>query len=256
MLLDVVDLKSFYYRTRLGRGAQASLQFALRQMWPDLTGQSLVGFGFAAPFLRPFLKDAERVLSFMPAQQGVMAWPAGQPNHCALVEETHWPAQAGAFDRIIVAHGLETCERPTALLEEIWRVLSPGGRVIFVVPNRTGAWAQRDVTPFGYGRPYSFGQLDAQLRTHRFEPEGHRAALFLPPSHKRSMLRLQNTAERLGRKMKADRIAGALLVEAIKEVHALPRGRRAEARRPRLLGGLAAPAPAPTPLPSRRHRCD
>ena len=29
------------------------------------------------------------------------------------------------------------------------------------MPNRSGLWARRDVTPFGFGRPYSFGQLES-----------------------------------------------------------------------------------------------
>ena len=257
MHLDVVDLKAFYYRTRLGRGAQAALQRRLREMWPDIAGQTLVGYGFAAPFLRPFLGEAERVMSFMPAPQGVMPWPPGQPNLSALVEETHWPAQAASIDRIVVAHGLETCERPRALLEEIWRVLAPGGRVIFIVPNRTGIWAQRDVTPFGYGRPYTFGQLDAQLRTHRFEPETHEAALYLPPSHGRWMLGMQAWAERAGHRLRAHRLAGALLVEAVKQVHALPRGQKREQRSPvSILSGLGVPQPAPRPEQAGREAQD
>lgn len=257
MHLDVVDLKAFYYRTRLGRGAQSALQRRLREMWGDVSGLHVVGYGFAAPFLRPFLSEAERVMSFMPAPQGVMPWPPGLPNLSALVEETHWPLQASSIDRIVVAHGLETCERPRALLEEIWRVLAPGGRVIFIVPNRTGIWAQRDVTPFGYGRPYSFGQLDEQLRTHRFEPETHAAALYLPPSHKRWMLRMQASVERAGHRMRAHHVAGALVVEAVKQVHSLPRGVRREARRPiSILSGLGVPQPKPEPGRAGRTAVD
>ena len=85
---------------------------------------TVAGFGFAAPLLRPFLSDARRVIGLMPSQQGVMPWPVGAPNLCALVEETHWPLAAGVVDRLIVAHGLETCDQPDALLAEIWRVLA------------------------------------------------------------------------------------------------------------------------------------
>jgi SAM-dependent methyltransferase len=255
MHLDVVDLKSFYYRTRLGRGTQSALQRCLRAMWSDVTGHSVVGYGFAVPFLRPFLTEAERVMSFMPAPQGVMPWPPGQPNLSALVNETHWPVQAGSIDRIVVAHGLETCERPGALLDEIWRVLAPGGRVIFIVPNRTGIWAQRDVTPFGYGRPYTFGQLDAQLRMHRFEPEAHEAALYLPPSQRRWMLKMQGSVEGMGQRLRGHRVAGALVVEAVKQVHALPRGPRREVRSPiSILSGLGVPQPKPEPGRSRLIR--
>ena len=116
--------------------------------------------------------------------------------------------------------------------------------MIFIVPNRTGMWAQRDVTPFGHGRPYSFGQLDTQLRAHRFEPLVREAALYLPPSHRRGMLRMQGTAERLGVRLRAHRLAGALVVEAVKQVHALPRGKKREARTTiSILSGLGVPEP-------------
>ena len=71
--------------------------------------------------LRPFLADAARVLALMPGPQGVMPWPAGEANRCVLVEETRWPIEAGSVDRLIVGHGLETCDSPEALLSEIWR---------------------------------------------------------------------------------------------------------------------------------------
>ena len=55
MHLDVLDLRAFYYRTKLGRSAQRGLQEALRRLWPNVRGMTVVGFGFAAPVLRPFL---------------------------------------------------------------------------------------------------------------------------------------------------------------------------------------------------------
>ena len=104
MHLDVVDLRAFYYRTKLGRMAQRVLQEELRRLWPDTKHMTVAGFGFANPFLRPFLPDSRRVISLMPGQQGVMAWPQGVPNHSVLVEETNWPLSAGTVDRLIVAH--------------------------------------------------------------------------------------------------------------------------------------------------------
>ena len=55
MHLDVIDLRRFYYRTPLGRAAQRSLQEAIRALWPNVAGETVVGFGFAAPLLRPTL---------------------------------------------------------------------------------------------------------------------------------------------------------------------------------------------------------
>jgi len=242
-----VDLRAFYYRTKLGRIAQSVLQQALRELWPDTRNMTVAGFGFAAPFLRPFLSDARRVLSLMPAQQGVMPWPQGADNHSVLVEETHWPIGAGSIDRLIVAHGLETCERANALLEEIRRVLSPGGRVLFIVPNRSGMWARSDATPFGHGRPYSVRQVEAQMRQHNFTSERHSAALYIPPSHKPFWLRTDRFWEGIGRKLDAQMLAGALLVEASRQVYATPpRGNPVTVPGPlEVLGGLTKPAPEP-----------
>lgn len=250
MHLDVLDLRAFYYRTPLGRSAQRLLQEAVRDLWPHTRALSVVGYGFAAPFLRPFLKDAARVLALMPGPQGVMPWPAAEPNRSVLCEEIRWPIEAATVDRLIVAHGLETSDRPEALFSEIWRVLAPGGRVIFIVPNRSGLWARRDVTPFGYGRPYSLGQLDGLLRTHRFVLESHAAALYAPPSHRRFMLQTAYFWERLGRRFEPRVIAGALVVEASKQVYARPpsSGSRVAVPGPLdVLEGLTRPNPEPVP---------
>jgi SAM-dependent methyltransferase len=245
---DVIDLRAFYYRTRLGRSAQRALQEALRGLWPETRGMTVAGFGFAAPMLRPFLKDARRVIGLMPGQQGVMPWPSGAPNLCALVEETQWPLSAATVDRLLVAHGLETCERPDALLAEVWRVLAPGGQVVFIVPNRSGLWARRDATPFGYGRPYSFGQLETLLRRHRLAPERHAGALYAPPSHRKFWLQTAHLWERLGRRYDPRLVAGALIVEASKQVYARPTSSGSAVTVPgplEVLEGLAGAKPKP-----------
>ena len=193
------------------------------------------------------MADARRIISLMPGQQGVMPWPVGGQNVSCLVEETSWPIKAGTVDRLIIAHGLETCERPDALLDEIWRVLAPGGTVIFIVPNRTGLWARRDGTPFGFGRPYSLGQLEAQLRKHRFYPERQLPALYLPPSQKRFWLRTHRFWEGVGRRMQSNLLAGAIVVEASKQIYVRPRGSAAETiKKPlEVLEGLTKPKPEP-----------
>lgn len=252
MHLDVVELRTFYYGTGLGRLAQRVLRDKLRLLWPNVSGMTVAGFGFAAPFLRPFLGEAARTLCLMPAQQGVCPWPAEGPNVAVLVEETLWPLAKGSVDRILVAHGLETCARPHALLEEIARVLAPGGRVVFFAPNRAGLWARRDGTPFGFGRPYSRGQLEKTLAAHNFAVEEAHGALYLPPSHKRFWLRVGPLIERGGQGLDWQRLAGVTAVEATKLVYITPQsGLREAARAPlRVLEGLR-PQPAPKPATGR-----
>jgi SAM-dependent methyltransferase len=243
MHLDVQDLRNFYYRSALGRAVQKSLQERMRELWPEAKGQTVAGFGFAAPLLRPYLKEARRVVTLMPGPQGVMPWPpTGGPNTSVLTEETHWPLETGHVDKLVLLHGLETCEQPFDLLEECWRVLGPGGKVLFIVPNRAGIWARRDRTPFGFGRPYSPGQLDTQLRTHQFLPERQVGALYQFPSQQRVWMKSAGLLERIGRRVPAIVAGGVFMVEASKQVYP-PKGtaRRVRARAS-VLEGLTEPA--------------
>ena len=246
MHLDVLDLKTFYYRTRLGRAAQKAVRDQVLGLWPEARRQTVVGFGFAVPLLRPYLADARRVIALMPGQQGVMPWPAGMPNVSVLCEETLWPVETGRADKLLLLHGLETSEDGAALLEECQRVLGPGGRALFIVPNRAGLWARRDRTPYGFGRPYSLTQLETQLRRHGFEPERHAAALFQPPSEQRFWLRTGAFWESAGRTISNRYAGGVLIVEATKEVKSPTRP------------GLAAPVKRPLrvldPLPQADGR--
>ncbi len=245
MHLDVQDLRNFYYRSTLGRAAQASMRKRLLELWPEAKGQTVVGFGFAAPLLRPYLKDARRVLTLMPGPQGVFPWPSGQANTSVLCEETLWPLETGHVDKLVVLHGLETSERPSDLLEECWRVLGPGGKVIFIVPNRAGLWARRDRTPFGYGRPYSPGQLDMQLKKHQFLPERHVGALYQFPSQKRLWMNSAGVFERVGRNVPTMMAGGAFMVEATKLVYP-PKGKvQRSPRTMNVLEGVRAPNAKP-----------
>ncbi|MFV2002248.1 MAG: class I SAM-dependent methyltransferase [Paracoccaceae bacterium] len=247
MHLDVVDLRNFYYRTGLGRAAQRAIREQVLQLWPEAKGRTVVGFGFAVPLLRPYLADARRVVALMPGPQGVMPWPAGPANVSVLCEETSWPLETGHADRLLVMHGLEASENQGALLDECWRVLGPGGKAIVVVPNRAGLWSRRDVTPFGYGRPYSLGQLETQIKDHQFVPERHRAALFQPPSHKRFWLKTGPIWEKAGRRISAHYAGGVLLLEVSKRSSApTPAGLSEAVKRPLMvLDGIAKPGAEP-----------
>jgi SAM-dependent methyltransferase len=247
MHLDVLDLRNFYYRTQLGRAAQRAIRDQVTALWPSARGQSVAGFGFAAPLLRPYLEEAHRVTALMPGPQGVMPWPAGMPNVSVLCEETDWPIETDSIDRLVVMHGLETSQRPVALLDECYRVISPEGRGLFIVPNRAGLWSRRDGTPFGFGRPYSLGQLENQLREIGLVPARHVAALFQPPSDAPFWLRTGRMWERLGRRVSNRFAGGVLMVEVTKQVPAPPRAGFPEAiRRPlRVLDGLKSPEAKP-----------
>ena len=74
MYPDVADLRDFY-QTPAGRIARRMIRRQVRTMWPNLRDLSVLGVGYATPYLRPFAEQAERVVTVMPAQQGVLRWP-------------------------------------------------------------------------------------------------------------------------------------------------------------------------------------
>lgn len=215
--MSIVDLRSFYSST-LGRLAERSIAMALSSIWAAVPNERLLGMGYALPWLERFGTDAERVLAFMPARQGAVSWPASGPCATALVFEEDLPLYDSSIDRVLMIHALEHAENPREALMEIWRVLSPGGRLVIVAPNRRGMWARFEHTPFGTGRPFSRGQLNALLRETNFTPSAWADALHFPPSRRRWMMRLHALLERSGRRF-WPLFAGVVVVEAQKRLY-------------------------------------
>lgn len=229
MWTDVVDLRDFY-DTSLGQMAKRMIRRRLRQLWPDVAGQRVLGLGFATPFLRPFLAEAERVIAVMPACQGVLPWPPEGPGMTLLADEADLPLPDRSMDRILLVHALESTEQVRGMMREIWRVLADGGRLCIVAPNRRGIWARLERTPFGQGRPYTTGQLARLLRDNMFTPVTTGGALFLPPTTSRTALRLAPAIEELGQRW-FEGFAGVNLVEATKQIYAASGLREAKAGR-------------------------
>lgn len=221
MWLDVIDLRDFY-DTRLGQSARRLLRRAVRRLWPDVRGLRVLGVGYALPCLRPFRQEAERVVAVMPASQGVLPWPDDGPGLVALSEDTLLPFPDRFFDRIVMVHSLEQCERSQALMREVWRVLADGGRLIVVTPNRQGLWTRVEGTPFANGRPYSPSQLAHLLRDTMFTPLQTQGALFMPPLSWRLALAWAGPLEAVGARW-FPRVAGVVLIEAAKQLYAAPR---------------------------------
>ncbi len=246
MPLDALDLRSFYV-TPLGHVARRFIGEAAMRLWGEPKGLSLLGIGYATPYLSLWREKAERTLAFMPAAQGVVAWPEGGPFASALVDPSDLPLPDGSIDRIVLVHALEAVDFPADLLADVWRVLAPGGRALIVVPNRRGLWARMDTTPFGDGRPFSRRQIQALLKEALLAPEQWTEALFMPPLRRRAIWRTAAAWERIGRRI-AIPMGGVHVIDAIKHLHrpALVKARRRLAfdLRPVLL-----PAPAPTPAP-------
>jgi len=238
---DVVDLRNFYTQ-RLGVVARRFIGRGIRARFADTRSMSVLGIGYAVPYLGLFREEADRCLAFMPAAQGVLKWPPARPSLAALVDELDLPLNDGAVDRVLLVHALEMAHDPGALLREVWRVLAAGGRLLAVVPNRRGLWARMDTTPFGHGRPYSRSQITQLLREAWFTPVGWAEALYVPPVARGWFLRSAVAWERAGATISAP-FAGVHIVEATKQVYRSIPARREKSRLVPALEPALAPSP-------------
>jgi len=253
MFMDVIDLRDFYATPR-GQVARRILRERVRRLWPSVKGETVLGMGYATPYLRPFLAEAERVLALMPAAQGVVSWPKEGPNRVALAQETEIPLPDLSVDRILLVHAIETTENLRQMLRECWRVLKGNGRMMLLVPNRHGLWSMADSTPFGHGHPFSRSQMTALLRDTLFQPTRQARGLYLPPSKSRLILRSAGAWEKIGGRWFSS-LGGVNLVEAEKQIYAGSL-RQAPARRRLLVpvpsGASTAAARSRTESTSRR----
>jgi SAM-dependent methyltransferase len=213
-----------FYATPQGAVAGRVVRDRLAQIWPDLAGQSVLGFGYAAPYLGLWRERAARCVAAVPSQIKARRWPEAGAGLTCTAEEEALPFPDLFFDRILLVHGLEAADHARRLLREIWRVLKDDGRVLVVAPNRRGMWAHVENTPFGQGAPYSPGQIGRLLAASLFRVERRDTALYMPPINLRLVLQGAHLWERFGRVL-APRLAGVTITEAIKDVYAaIPMG--------------------------------
>ncbi|HEY8964316.1 MAG TPA: class I SAM-dependent methyltransferase, partial [Alphaproteobacteria bacterium] len=146
-----------------------------------MQGAIIAGAGYTLPYLESASSGGAQTFVILPGQMGALAWPTGGAQRCVLSESGSWPLPGASLDLIVMAHELEYAADPASVLDEAWRVLKPEGRLLLVVPNRTGLWARAEKTPFGHGRPFTSGQLYEILREREFTLDRMTGALLAPP---------------------------------------------------------------------------
>lgn len=216
--MDIVALREFY-ASAIGRMVALVLLRAIRRAWPDCAGDELATLGFVLPLLESFVRDCKQIIPMMPGYQGAMAWPSVGGNRMMLVNERALPLKSESVNRVLVLHTLENSRASGKMLEELWRVLVPGGRALVLVPNRRGLWSQAATTPFGCGQPYTLHQIGKRLGAKRFTIASYRTCLFTPPVGRRWFLRLSPVLEWLGDLLLPES-GGVIMMEVEKQIYA------------------------------------
>lgn len=237
---DVTHYKRFY-ATGLGRLVRTSITRRLFSIWPDLAGDTLVGIGYAVPYLKPYLRQSHgEVVSFMPAEQGAVYWPRNRENLCALVDAETLPLRDGQINRVLMIHALEYSEHPVEWLQELWRVLTPGGRAVCVVPHRNSWWSRSERSAFAHGYPYRASQLKQIAEEAGFTVVQTHGALYFPPLAWRALYRVMPWVESVGTLLNSY-LGGVVMIQLEKQLYASAKPNPKKA----LLEGVYAPSGKP-----------
>ena len=147
MFEDAAHLND-YYRSRQGRHVAKRLRRHIADFWSKAPNACNAVIGYGAPVLRAEDSPAHSV--FMPARLGTERWPFKGAGRATLADCHALPLQNVQLDRVLALHALEFDPDPRHFLEECWRVLDGAGRLMVMVPNRTGLWARAERTPFEF----------------------------------------------------------------------------------------------------------
>lgn len=223
MNLQINELQNFYTNTALGSFCCKNISMLIKKneknmVRENFNQENIVGYGYPIPFLDNLIKKNSNYLCLMPKNQGVLHWPS-QKNKTMMVEQTEWPLESEISDILMIVHGLENCDNPNKLLEEAWRVLVPEGHLFIVVPNRSGFWARSDLTPFGFGRPYSISQLSKILVENKFKILNTSATLLMPPTKKKFLFNSFKFIDQITVKYASKVMGGVLVILAKKQIH-------------------------------------
>lgn len=204
-----------FYKTPLGHYVQQTLTQALGEFWERDDRLSLVSMGYPTPFLKATWCCVDKVTILE------SAYSDDHFEEAILTKNGRLPLPDESVDRLLMVHALEYVVDPRPILREAWRVLSGQGRMIVVIPNRFGLWAQRDDTPFGKGAAYTTSQMIGLLQETQFVPIFLRHVLYGFPIHFPFM---PDTAplliERMGQLFLAG-FSGVIMCEVQKQVYGL-----------------------------------
>lgn len=218
---DIINLRNFY-STPFGESVRALITEGISDIWQEIGSDITVGMGYATPYLSHYLDNKTTIIACMPSGQGAVYWPQGADNLTLIAHDSELPFAESSLNRVLLVHSMENSEQLSWLIQEVWRILTPNGRMLAVVPNRSGMWSRSSRSPFGYGRPFSIAQMRHLLSEQQFAITRTHCALFMPPTHIQFLWKASNFLEKTGKflcRFLGCFIGGVLLVEAEKKLY-------------------------------------
>jgi SAM-dependent methyltransferase len=126
-----------------------------------LAGSRALDVGGGAGYLTVALRAAGARCVLVDADAGELAWRGTPPMGSVVADGTRLPVGDGAFDLVVSSNVLEHVPSPFALVDEMVRVLRPGGYLWLSFTNWLGPWGGHETSPWHF--------LGGQLARRRYE---------------------------------------------------------------------------------------
>jgi len=216
----VASLYDTFFDTPLGRTVDALEKDLLYGLARPQRGERALDVGtgtghFAADLVSRGLRVIGADLSGPMLAQ---ARRKGTRAHWVRGDAVKLPLASGSFDLVLSVTALEFVARPEAAVQEMWRMVRPGGKLVIGVLNACGPWAwarRRETrareTPFSHARFLSSREFVGLLR--QLGPLEWSSSVFVGPGGQG--LRHAWWLERLGRRWL--KRYGALLVGRVEK---------------------------------------
>jgi len=159
-----------FYETSNGKYLSNEIENCLTSSWADkdLKECHLLCVGFPPPGIMETCFKGTSFAVLSPSFLGPKKIVRIGKNISAVGDETHLPFPAGSYDRILVFHTLEYTEDAISLIEGLWKILSPGGRIFMMVPNKKGAWKKIGLPGSELAKAFLFRNVRSLLAKNGF----------------------------------------------------------------------------------------
>ncbi|CAO5681973.1 MAG: hypothetical protein HEEMFOPI_00660 [Holosporales bacterium] len=158
MTYCVKDIRDFYHSS-LGAVVKSEISnVVLDFLPPSLKDKTILGMGYAVPYLDEGLFLNNTVLSFMSDSFGGHPWPNTPISKVALIHDWLIPLKNHSVDYIVMVHSVEFTAHIQSYFQEVWRILKKDGKILIILPSRLSFWSVMENTPFGFGHPYTMTQ--------------------------------------------------------------------------------------------------
>ena len=197
MYQDIIKLEKFY-QSELGKAVQDRIYSKLKKYIYLHDGEKLGSFGFGEPYLSLLPKKKVSIFNFFSQRIGIKKNIINERLSNVLLDEEQLPIEDLFLNHIICIHCLEHSENLKKTLRELWRVLSPEGKIYIILPNKKSSWSFSSKSPFSSGFGFSKNQIVRILEDNFFEVQSVDRLVYFPSWNSKLLLNNRFFLEKIG----------------------------------------------------------